>query len=90
VPSPDVESCKRTASLSAAFIIQRSTALCIVHMFQIQLISAFMVINEPFYATILSVASFSMFIDMNREGVEQKVKKTLDHHCLQLSMVAKN
>jgi hypothetical protein len=48
-----------------------------------------MVINEPFYATILSVASFSMSIDMNSEGVQQKVKKTLDHHCLQLSMVAK-
>jgi hypothetical protein len=48
-----------------------------------------MVIKEPFYTTILSVASFSMSIDMNREGVEQKVKKTLDHHCLQLSMVAK-
>jgi hypothetical protein len=48
-----------------------------------------MVINEPFYATFLSVASFSMSIDMNREVVEQKVKKTLDRHCLQLSMPAK-
>jgi hypothetical protein len=48
-----------------------------------------MVINEPFYATFLSVASFSMLVDMNREGVEQEVKKTLDHHCLQLSMLAK-
>jgi hypothetical protein len=64
VPSPEIDSCKSTASLSAASIIHNSIALCIIPMSQNQPINACMV-NEPL--SILNIFDFPANINQLKQ-----------------------